>query len=132
MKDKIFIIEDDVTILASLKAKFSVLGFETRTSFGDGDINIIRHNIVKFKPDFIILDLVLPQVSGFDILKMIKNDEHIYGHLSTPVFVFADFSSDNIRRHCVDLGADYFFVKTDFIIDDFVTKVKKIIDNNHN
>src|SRR3989339_1623289 len=63
---------------------------------------------------------------------MIKNDEHIYGHLSTPVFVFADFSSDNIRRHCVDLGADYFFVKTDFIIDDFVTKVKKIIDNNHN
>src|SRR3989339_669565 len=112
MKDKIFIIEDDVTILASLKAKFSVLGFETRTSFGDGDINIIRHNIVKFKPDFIILDLVLPQVSGFDILKMIKNDEHIYGHLSTPVFVFADFSSDNIRRHCVDLGADYFFVKT--------------------
>src|SRR3989339_853941 len=78
MKDKIFIIEDDVTILASLKAKFSVLGFETRTSFGDGDINIIRHNIVKFKPDFIIL--VIVTILGTMVIYFIatKSEKTVY------------------------------------------------------
>ena len=132
MGKKIFIIEDNVNILAALKAKLSVLGFEVDTNLGNGNINEIKHNIIKFGPDFIILDLILPEVSGFDILKMIKHDEHIYQHLSTPVFIFADLSDEDIKKRCDTLGADYFFVKNDFNIDEFVTKVKKIMHNNHN
>lgn len=125
MNQKILIIEDDANILYSLEAKFSVEGFKV-TSLSDGALNEIIDKIRSCRPDYIIMDLILPQVHGHEILAAIKADESIS---SIPIFVFSDLSDADSRTRGLSLGAERYFIKEEFSIDDFVAKVKKIISN---
>jgi len=126
MIKKIHIIEDNVNILGGLQAKFSSLGMEVSISDGSGDIEHIMRAIIKIKPHYIILDLILPLVEGLEILQSIKANENIH---SIPVFVFSDFSENDLKNKCLNLGADYYFVKNEFNLDQFVDKVIRIINN---
>ena len=65
MKKKVLIIEDDSTILYGLKAKFSSVGVSALVNDGAGEINDVIHEIRVNKPEYIILDLILP---GFEKL----------------------------------------------------------------
>src|SRR3989339_1147960 len=126
MIKKIHIIEDNVNILGGLQAKFSSLGMEVSISDGSGDIEHIMRAIIKIKPHYIILDLILPLVEGLEILQSIKANENIH---SIPVFVFSDFSENDLKNKCLNLGSDYYFVKNEFNLDQFVDKVIRIINN---
>ena len=128
MPKKLFIIEDDVNILYGLRAKFSVGGFQVETDAGTGTIEEILRKIKGFNPDFIILDLILPKVDGFAVLSGLKADRDIAGAL---VFIFTNLSDKDSRIKGENLGADYYFIKNDFAIDEFVEKVEKIIRNRN-
>jgi len=123
---KIFIIEDDADLLYGLESEFSADNFETATSYGDEEISELLNNIRTFKPDFIIIDLILPKTDGFDIIKKIKADEEIS---QEQIFVFTDLSEEDSRIRSLDIGADYIFFKNDFDTYEFAEKVKKIILN---
>ncbi|MDP2766786.1 MAG: response regulator, partial [Candidatus Methanoperedens sp.] len=84
MSKKILIIEDDVNILYGLQAKLSVEGFSVKAEAGDSGIEEILFKIKFFKPDYVILDLMLPMIDGFDVLSAIKADNEISG---IPVFI---------------------------------------------
>jgi len=126
MAKKILIIEDDANVLYALQAKFSLAGFQI-TAVDGGSLPEIIHKIEMGRPDYIILDLILPDLHGHEILGAIKAHEGI-SHI--PVFVFTDLSDKDTKVRSLDLGADYHFLKQDFLIDDFVEKVKKIISNS--
>ena len=126
MEKKLFIIEDDVNILSALKAKFSVENFRVESDSGSTVIEEIVKKINAIHPDFIILDLILPRVSGFDILSSIKSDKEISG---IPVLVFTNLSDADSKERSNQLGSDYYFIKSDFTIDEFIEKIKKIIAN---
>ncbi|MDD5071219.1 MAG: response regulator [Patescibacteria group bacterium] len=126
MAKKIFIIEDDVNILSSLQAKFSLEGFQVEANSGNMEIGGLFAEIKKIKPDFIILDLILPAIDGFDIIKAIKADEETS---CLPIFIFTNLSDQYSQNLSLKLGAKYYFIKSDFNIDEFVDKVKKIIAN---
>lgn len=121
---KLFITEDDANILSTLKAKFSVDGFMVETNAGTDEAGEILKKIKIFKPNFIILDLLLPKTDGFEILKKIKGDNEIS---KTPVFIFTNLSDADSRARSEALGSNYYFIKDDFMIDEFVEKVEKII-----
>lgn len=121
---KLFIIEDDAYILATLKAKFSVDGFYVEENTGSEAEEEIFKKIKNFKPNFIILDLLLPKTDGFEVLKKIKGDNEIS---KTPVFIFTNLSDEDSRERSEKLGGDYYFIKDDFMIDEFVEKVEKIM-----
>jgi DNA-binding response OmpR family regulator len=123
---RLFIIEDDANILYGLQAQFSVSGFQVKIDPGSGTVEEILNKIKNFNPDFIVLDLILPRVDGFAVLGAIKADKDIAGSL---VFVFTNLSDEDSRVRSRNLGADYYFIKSDFIIDEFVKKVKNIIKN---
>ncbi len=123
---KIFIIEDDADLLYGLESEFSADNFEIATSYGDEEISELLNNIRTFKPDFIIIDLILPKTDGFDIIKKIKADEEIS---QEQIFVFTDLSEEDSRIRSLDIGADYIFFKNDFDTYEFAEKVKKIILN---
>jgi DNA-binding response OmpR family regulator len=127
MGKKIFIIEDDVTLLSSLQAKFSVEGFDVIVNNGAGDINDVIKLLRVSVPDFIILDLILPKIDGFELLGMI-NAETILARI--PVFIFSNLSDNDSKEKCQRLGAKQYFVKSEFNIDQFIEKIKKIIVNN--
>lgn len=126
MDKRIHIIEDNVNILSGLQAKFSSLGMGVSTSDGSGDIEHIVRAIIAQKPHYIILDLILPLLDGLEILKNIKANENIH---NIPVFVFSDFSEEDLKNKCLNLGADYYFLKNEFNLDQFIEKVIRIINN---
>ncbi len=110
----------------SLQAKFSADGFKVKTDAGTDDILEIENRIKMYMPDFIILDLILPNFDGFDLLKKLKSLDETK---DMPIFVFTNLSDKDSRVRGLDLGADYYFIKDDFSIDELVGKVKKIIEN---
>jgi DNA-binding response OmpR family regulator len=126
MNKKIFLIEDDATILFGLSAKMSNEGFSIVPNDGTGEIKDVWVKINSERPDFIVLDLIVPGFDGFDLLRKIKQDPVIS---VIPVFVFTNMSDTDTKLKCDEAGADYFFIKTEFNIDEFVDKVNVIIKN---
>lgn len=126
MEKSIYIIEDDVNILYGLQAKFGSEGFKTFGNKGTEKIEDIVRQIRLARPNYIVLDLILPSVDGFDLLKEIKSDDKL---ASAPVFIFSNLSDKDTKDKCETLGAEHYFVKADFNIDEIITKIKKIIEN---
>lgn len=122
--EKLFIIEDDINILSALKAKFSVDGFQVAENSGADEAEEILKQIKIFKPDFIILDLLLPKTDGFEVLKKVKGDNETS---KIPTFIFTNLSDADSRLKSEELGSDYYFIKKDFMVDEFVGKVENIV-----
>jgi DNA-binding response OmpR family regulator len=125
MNKKIFIIEDDVNILYGLQAKFRVEGFDVQLSSGEEELRHIVDKISLFEADYLILDLILPNVDGFDIIRRVREE---IGN-SLPIFVFSDVSENDIQSRAHDFGANYYFIKDEINIDEFVERVTRIIRN---
>lgn len=123
---KIFLLEDDVNILYGLEAQFSADDFLVESSEGDEELEELLNNIKDFAPDYMILDLILPKLDGFEIVKRIKEDEEM---ADLPIFIFTDLSDEDSKNRSLELGADYYFIKEEFDTYEFAEKVKKIIGN---
>ena len=122
---RILIIEDDANLLYGLQSKFRVEGFEVITDEG-ADKKEVMEKIKILKPDYIILDIILPKINGFNVLADIKADPDIS---KIPVFIFTNLSDKDSRQKSEDLGADFYIIKTELNLDEFVIKFKKIITN---
>lgn len=125
MSKKILLVEDDINLLSGLQAKLRVEEFEVFTDSGSEKGEIIE-KIRSLKPNYIILDLILPEVDGFEILKEIKANPEL---ADSQVFVFTSLSDTDSRQRADKLGADLYLLKTEFNLDEFVEKFKKIIAN---
>lgn len=122
---RILLVEDDANLLYGLQAKFRVEGFEIIIDEGlDG--NGILEKVTTLKPDYIILDIILPKINGLVLLKEIKARPEIS---RIPVFIFTNLSDDDSRQQAAKFGADFYWLKTDFNLDEFVVKFKTIIAN---
>ncbi len=123
---KIFIVEDDVNILYGLEAQFTAAGLEVEVSEADEELEELFGKLRDFDPDYIITDLILPKVDGFEVVKKIKEDEELR---EKEIFIFTDLSDEDSRSRSLELGADYVFFKEDFDTFEFAEKVKRIIHN---
>ena len=126
MGKKIFIIEDDANILYGLESEFTSADFSVEVSEGEEEIEEMIDLISDFDPDYIILDLILPKVDGFEIIKKIKEDADL---AEKQIFIFTDLSDEDSRQRSLEIGADYVFFKEEFGVFEFAEKVKKIIHN---
>ncbi len=123
---KIFILEDDVDILYGISAELSSEDYEVESSEGEEDMETLIRNINEFNPDYIILDLILPKLDGFEVLKKIKQEVELS---EVPVFIFTDLSDEDSKERSLGMGADQYFLKDEFDIYSFSQKIKKIIEN---
>jgi two-component system chemotaxis response regulator CheY len=123
---RIFIIEDDANLLYGLESEFTAGELEVETSEGDEEPDELMSRLRDFAPDYIVLDLILPKVDGFEIIKKIKSDEELS---DKQIFIFTDLSDEDSRQRSLQLGADYVFFKEEFDTFQFAEKVKKIVAN---
>jgi len=123
---KIFIIEDDANILYGLESQFVADEYVVETSDGDEEIGELLDRLRNFSPDYIILDLILPKIDGFDVIKKIKADDELNDR---QIFIFTDLSDEDTRQRSLTVGVDYVFFKDEFETFEFSEKVKKIISN---
>jgi len=126
MDKKIFIIEDDANILYGLEAEFTSADFDVEVSEGEEEIEELVDSISDFDPSYIILDLILPKLDGFEVIKKIKEHEDL---ADKQIFIFTDISDEDSRQRSLEMGADYVFFKEEFGVFEFAEKVKKIIHN---
>jgi DNA-binding response OmpR family regulator len=127
MKKSIFIIEDDINIAKGLQVNLNASGFEAEVNRGgETEIEDLVMEIKKVDADIVILDLILPKLDGFEIIKAIRADDEIS---DIYVFVFTDVSDEDSRARGLAIGANQYFLKNDFSVAEFAEKVKKIMDN---
>ena len=126
MNKNIFIIEDDINIASGLQVQFSLAGFNAEINQGEEDVEDFINSVKKFNADIVVLDLILPKFDGFEIIKEIRKDEEIS---DVYIFVFTDVSDEDSKARGLQLGANQYFIKDDFSIEEFASKVQKIIEN---
>jgi len=118
--NSVLIVDDSSTNLVLLEAILQEEGYKTFTAINAKEaFSIIEHS----KPDIILLDLLMPQVSGFDILEKLKSN------LSTseiPVVVVSAVNTKENIELCKDLGAAGFFSKP-IDIPVFLSKLKDFL-----
>lgn len=118
-KAKILIIEDDRFLIKLYANKLRREGFEIMEAIsGEEGLN----KILREKPDLVILDLVLPQKSGFEILSEIKMNSETK---NIPVVILTNLGQETDIKKGLSLGAVAYLIKTDFSINQLPEIVKE-------
>ncbi|MDZ4247934.1 MAG: response regulator [Patescibacteria group bacterium] len=117
----ILLIEDDPMLTELYQTKLELETFQVSIATdGKEGLALAR----RLKPDLILLDIMLPEMNGFEILK--KLSEHV-ATKQIPVIVLTNLGgerADNDKRLALSLGAKEFLVKTFHLPDDIVGKIK--------
>ncbi|TSC96254.1 MAG: response regulator with CheY-like receiver domain and winged-helix DNA-binding domain [Parcubacteria group bacterium Athens1014_26] len=119
---KILLIEDDPFLSSLLKNRFEKQGFIiTQAKNGDDAIKLLKSGDI---PDLILLDLILPGKSGFEVLKIIKTDPQV---ARLPVLVISNLGQESDVQKGKELGAVDYVVKSRVPIDFLVDRAKEIL-----
>jgi DNA-binding response OmpR family regulator len=118
MKKKIFVVEDDQFLHKILAMKIKAAGFDVISAY-DGESALKK---IKEAPDLILLDLILPQMSGFEFLGEIKLDAKFK---NIPVIVLSNLGQEEDFERAKSLGAKDYLVKANFSIDEVIKKIKE-------
>ena len=118
---KVLIIDDDPFILDMYVLKFKETGFEVATAM-DGKNGVAKAD--EFQPDVILLDVVMPAMDGFDVLRKLKEEERT----NPPKVIFlTNFGQREDVERGMQLGADDYIIKAHFTPTEVVEKVQGIL-----
>ena len=122
MKNRVLVIEDEKEISLIMKLRLQSLGYEVLQAFdGEEGLKCAR----EAGPDLIVLDLVLPKVSGMQIIQALKNDDK---YKSIPVVVVTGLTQDNQDiRAMVERAEAYFLKPFDFV--ELTTMIADLLNN---
>lgn len=121
-KKKIFIVDDDAFLLSMYSMKFEKNGFETKVAAnGSEAIDILKNG---YKPDVLIMDLIMPVMDGFTMYENIKK-ENLAPDALTVMLTNQGTVSDISRAK--ELGIHGFIVKATTIPSEVVEEVKQLL-----
>ncbi len=117
---KVLIVEDDPLLANLLSIRLDKACFPHLVNPDGKDI---ISDIESFKPDVVILDIMLPGTSGFDVLAEIRGNET---HKNLPVFIFSNRDSAEDKKKASDLVISGFFVKAMTDLSELVKSIEKV------
>ncbi len=116
---KLLLVEDDISLRDIYYARFEAEGY-TVVVAGNGEEALAA--VVKEKPDLILLDIMMPRISGFDVLDIIRSTPET---AQTKVIMMTALSDPESRAKGEKLGVNKFLVKSQVTLEDIVAEVKK-------
>ena len=117
----IMVIEDDRFLSSLIKARLEKEGFTVKQAFnGEEAIEALKQD----KPNLIILDLIMPKVTGFEVLQTISI---LPGFEGVPVVILSNLAQESDIEKARQLGAREYFVKVKISIDDLIGKIKTLV-----
>ncbi len=120
-KKKVLLVEDDKMILDMYTLKFTQEGYEvTQAENGKDGLELAK----KINPDIVLLDIILPQMDGFTVLKNLKADPKMK---DIPVVLLTNLGQDGDVKKGIELGAVDYLIKANFTPSQVVDKVKSVI-----
>jgi DNA-binding response OmpR family regulator len=123
MKKKIMIIEDDKSLQDIYTINFEAAGYEVMIE-GDGLSGISE--VVEKKPDIILLDVMMPNMDGFDFLRVMKENTSIH----VPVVVCSNLSDQATHDKAITSGALAVLLKVDYSGGELVKKINSILSES--
>jgi len=119
---KILIVEDDAMLVEIYEKKLTDAGFEVRICSNGA---LVKEEMLAWKPDLVLLDIVLPDKDGFEVLEDVKKESEIK---DMPVYVFTNLSSKEDMERATELGAAGFLTKSNLTPSQLTEEIRKILD----
>ncbi len=120
---KILLIEDDPFLLSMYSTKFELENFKVVTADnGEKGLKLAFSE----KPDIILLDILMPEMNGFEVLEKLKVEKDVN---QIPVILLTNLNQKNEIERGLALGADDYLIKAHFMPSEVVDKIKRVIKN---
>ena len=117
---RVMIAEDDAFILGVYKAKLSkITGYEVEIATDGEDV---IQKIDKFKPDVLLLDIMMPKKDGLAVLRDLRADPK---WKNLPIIVASNLGQKEDVESAKKFGANEFLIKSDMAIDDVIEMIRK-------
>lgn len=123
-KTKIMIIDDDPQIREIYKAALEMRGYEVVPNPGGEKVMDMLSK--GGKPDLILLDVMMPKVSGLDVLDMLKSDADLK---DVKVIMMTAVSDESIRKKTEERGAYAYIVKSELSMSEVISKIEDALHN---
>lgn len=119
-KKRILVVDDEIDILKVIKLQLETFGYDviTATDGLDG-LNIARRE----KPDLIILDIMMPKMSGYKVARFLKFDEEFK---NIPIIMLSGLSGDADKSTGTETGADVYLIKP-FGSQELLDTIRKLL-----
>ena len=117
-KKKILLVEDDMALSAVYRSRLEIEGFDVREANNGEDA---LSATVEYRPDLILLDVMMPKISGFDVLDILRNTPET---ANVRIIMLTALSQPKDKEHAESLGVDDYLVKSQVVIGDVVARVK--------
>jgi DNA-binding response OmpR family regulator len=121
---KILLVEDDDRLANVYETRLQSEGFTTKRVANGEDALAMA---IQVKPDLILLDVMMPKVSGFDVLDILRNTPETS---NIKIIMLTALSQESDKQRAVSLGVDDYLIKSQVVIADVVDRVKKQLDLN--
>lgn len=115
---KILLVEDDEGLASVYLARLEAEGFTVRRVPNGEDA---LASAIEFKPDLILLDAMMPKVSGFDVLDILRNTPET---TNIRIIMLTALSQEADQQRAEELGVDEYLVKSQVVIADVVERIK--------
>ena len=115
---KILLVEDDEGLASVYQTRLEAEGFTVRRVPNGEDALAAA---IDFKPDLILLDAMMPKVSGFDVLDILRNTPET---TNIRIIMLTALSQEADQQRAEELGVDEYLVKSQVVIADVVERIK--------
>ena len=122
MSTLLFLGEDDPLMSRMYERAFTLAGYQLKIAF-DGEEAISVLKTMDPKPTLVLLDIMMPKKSGFDVLRALKEDEKLK---NIPVILLTNLAGQQDAEKGLQLGAVLYLVKSQYSPKQVVEKVKEI------
>jgi len=117
-KKRILLVEDDQALAKVYVSRLELEGLDVK-HVPNGEVAL--STALEFKPDLIVLDAMMPQISGFDVLDILRNTPET---MNVRVIMLTALSQAKDKEMAEKLGADDYLVKSQVVIGDVVERIK--------
>ncbi|MDO8572774.1 MAG: response regulator [bacterium] len=118
---KIMIVEDDPFLSSIASSRMEREGYKISVAMnGEEALTLLENNI----PDLILLDIIMPGMNGFEVLKKIKSNERLKDVL---IIIFSNLSQEHEIEEAKNLGADDFLIKANFTPMEIIEKINILL-----
>ncbi len=117
-KKKILLVEDEMALSAVYRSRLELEGFDVREVHNGEDA---LSATVEYRPDLILLDAMMPKISGFDVLDILRNTPET---ANVRIIMLTALSQPKDKERAEILGVDDYLVKSQVVISDVVSRIK--------
>jgi len=116
---KVLLVEDDDALASVYMTRLQAEGFNVKR-VQNGEEALATS--LQYKPDLVLLDVMMPKVSGFDVLDILRNTPETK---DIKIIMLTALSQDTDQQRAINLGVDDYLVKSQVVIADVVDKIKQ-------